>query len=265
MRRNRTIGDRVRFEKSYLDLVDEAGAGCIGYSVRLPAANVTLGGLLRWPADAGSPACQTRTFRGVWPECDGDRITWRCPALALAGEWRRLSAPIEKVLWSDARRQVRWRVHAPAAEAKLEIGGQRLSGGGYAETLSMDVAPWRLPIETLRWGRFVGEGHYVVWIVWEHAASRQWLWCDGEEHEELQAGNARVVWPGCQLQFSSPRILRRGRLGETVFRRWPALRSLLPPALARVDETKWCAAGTLTTAAGKVVRGWVIHEIVRLG
>ena len=41
------------------------------------------------------------------------------------------------------------------------------SGLGYAERLVLTIPPWKLPIETLRWGRFLSPSDWIVWIDWQ--------------------------------------------------------------------------------------------------
>ena len=60
--------------------------------------------------------------------------------------------------------------------------GVVLRGLGYAEHLSMTIPPWRLPIDTLRWGRFLSPERSVVWIDWQKEGDgRTWIFVDGTE------------------------------------------------------------------------------------
>src|SRR5262249_7828194 len=81
---------------------------------------------------------------------DGGSLTWR-------NAMRRPTC-----LWTDGRRHVTW---DPFVLNGVVEGAKH--GRGYAEKLVMTVAPWRLGIDRLWWGRFCGDCHSLVWIVWE--------------------------------------------------------------------------------------------------
>src|ERR1700721_150980 len=63
-----------------------------------------------------------------------------------------------RTLWSDGRRQVLW----DPVVLNGEVSGAR-TGRGYAEQLVLTVAPWRLGITRLWWGRFWGGRPSVGW------------------------------------------------------------------------------------------------------
>ncbi len=67
-----------------------------------------------------------------------------------------------QVFASDAG-TVEW--HCLMPRARVRIG--KRSGLRYAEHLNITVAPWKLPIRTLRWGRFATPSDWIVWIDWQ--------------------------------------------------------------------------------------------------
>lgn len=255
----------MNVEKFYLDVVCADGSGCIGYATRIAGVGLSLSpaALLMWDADASQPAAQARTLRGRFPRLENGAWQWHCPALAVAGSWRALAAPVPQDLWTDARGGVFWENFAPRAEVTLRVGARRFQGWGYAERLRLTIPPWHLPIDSLHWGRFVSAETSVIWIAWEHETERNWLWHDGRACELHSVSPDVVVWREGRIEFESRRVLRSGRLDETAFRRWPHVAGLLPARLRAFEETKWCSRAVLRAGDGSPVAGWAIHEYVR--
>ncbi len=252
----------MQLEKFYFDVVAASGEGCVGYALRLPEIGITIAATLDWPAAPDGEVVQRRTVRGTLPVVRANPITWRCPALQVDGRWSARAAPIQETLWRDGGTAF-WQVLAPSAEATVQLGDRTISGLGYVERLTLDLSPWRLPLHTLRWGRFVSPEHNVVWIRWEHAAPRQWLWHNGKQFTPTAIDGTAVTWLDHQLAFVPRRTLREGRLGRTALSGWGRVQRLIPGRLQMLDESKWCAEGRLIGPVGVIARGWVIHESVR--
>jgi hypothetical protein len=257
----------VRLEKFYLDLVSDDGGGAIVYTAQLAGLGLaaTPATTLRWTADRASPVRQTRTLRGRIPAIDHDRLNWHCPALDAAGSWLRREPPTaEQILWSETNGALRWEMLMPRARVELRLGTETLAGWGYAERLRLDLPPWRLPITSLRWGRFVAETDSVVWIAWEHESPRRWLWHNGRAVSPERIDASGCAWAGHTLVLKAGHTLRSGRLANTAFARWPRMQRWLPRRILNFEESKWCARASLITARNACVSGWAIHEVVRL-
>ena len=257
----------MQLEKFYVDVVAENGSGCIGYAARLHGLglSVTLASSLRWPAGSGA-VMQRRTSRGRLPEVPGGTLHWLCPALGLDGTWSEAPQAARigpSVLWRDGAQSVTWEVLAHRARVELRTDDGPLAGWGYAERLTMSTPPWRLPIDALWWGRFVSPMHSIIWIRWEHSTARGWLLHDGIEAAEFTVDGTHLKWGGYNLAFENTRVLRSGKLADSVFARWPPVKSALPQRILDMQETKWRSAGVLSGADGNTTRGWVIHEHVR--
>lgn len=254
----------VQIEKYYVDVVGPDGRGCIGYAARLDGLGLhaTAAATLCW--DHPPAIRQQRTLRGTVPVWDEHGLAWRCPALDASGVWSgRDAATAEQVLWREPAGTLRWRTLAPHARVQFTVAGETITGLGYAECLHLDFTPWHLPIDALRWGRFISDQHSVVWIEWTHATPRRWLWHNGQPVAAFTLHRDAVVWAAHRLELQPPRTLRCGRLADTVLARWPAVRRLLPRQIQAFDETKWCAPASLLNADGARDDGWVIHEYVR--
>jgi hypothetical protein len=250
----------VNATKYYLDAVAPDGSGLIGYAMRLEAwgAKVTPAAVLAWHADPAVPVVQRRTLRGRLPVSDGAALAWDCAALGISGRWEAANPGPQATLYPG----VDWRVLAAPAAVDARLAGLHLAGSGYAERLELHTAPWMLPLDTLLWGRFVAPGHAVVWIEWLHPQGGRWLWCDGSRTAAEVVSGSGIAWHGGRVRFADARVLRSGRLGDTVLRKWPGLRALVPARLAAYHESKWLAPAVLERDGLPPVRGWALHERV---
>ncbi|GEM_PF-4264148 len=167
---------------------------------------------------------------GEPPAVDRDRITWHSPRLGIDAELVRRAPAYEETLIDG----VRWRCEQPAADAR--IGAMR--GDGYAEVLELEIAPWEVPIDELRWGRVVDASQSMTWIEWRGPHPFKRLLIDGIRSE------AALPEP------AENRTIRDQRLGDTI--PIPGL----PKRIADAHEQKWC---------GRVGSAWAVHEVVRFG
>jgi len=134
-------------------------------------------------------------------------------------------------------------------------------GLGYAEHLELSVEPWHMPIDSLRWGRFVGERSSLVWIDWRGAHDKKLVLFDGKPLASPEIDERAVGGEGVHLDIGEGTTLRSGKLGKTALELVPGLERF-PMRILAVDEHKWTARGTLEDATGRD-EGFVIHEIVR--
>lgn len=250
----------VNATKYYLDAVAPDGAGFIAYALRLEAwgVKITAAASIAWPADPAAPVVQRRTLRGRLPVRDGAGLVWDCAALGISGRWEAAGAGPETRLHPG----VDWQVLAAPAGVNARLAGRPLTGSGYAERLELHAAPWTLPLDTLLWGRFVAPGHAVVWIEWLHPQGGRWLWCDGRRIAAEIISDSEIAWHGGRIRFADARVVRSGRLGDTVLRKWPGLRTRLPARLAAYHESKWLAPAVLERDGLPPEHGWVLHERV---
>lgn len=255
----------MHLDKYYLDVVSPDGSGWIGYAACLEGLGVTVAAAstLRWDAAPLPTVTSRRTLRGTLPASNDQGLDWHCGPLELSGWWESPGSGVgPQTLWADEEGFLRWEALAPFARVNLSLGRDTITGWGYAERLQLNVVPWRLPITTLRWGRFVAPGTSVIWIGWAHAPPRHWLWHNGAAHHSFALDATTLSWPGGTLLLGPARTLRAGRLGDTVFARWPHLQPSVPARILAWRETKWCRLATLVAPGRPTTTGWVIHEDV---
>jgi protein-S-isoprenylcysteine O-methyltransferase Ste14 len=250
--------------KWYMDCVSEAGDVVVAYRaelrwrrIRLLFASVLVG-------RAGEVPTSLSTVRAsAEPELIRRALSWSCPALGVEGRWHSLAAPVGDTMFESEKGRVEWLCHQPRGDAEITVGGRSVRGLGYAEHVKMTIEPWRMPIDELRWGRFVGQHHSLVWIDWRGGYSKRLVLLDGSDVGPCLIDDSGVTGdPGTlKLSIDEGRVLRSGSLGKTALARVPRL-GRFPARILAVEETKWCAPGTLDGAPGRD-HGWVIHEVVR--
>ncbi len=254
---------RAALTKWYLDLTADDGACVIAYAatLALDGWQLAYASLLEAPADG--PVRVDSTLRAApFPVEDGSRLAWSAPELSAHGAWEPLDAPVSATLLTTDEGAVTWDCRCPRARAEVEVRGRRYEGLGYAEVLTLGIAPWRLPLRTLRWGRALGPEHAAVWIDWDSDAHRgRWLWVDSRP-VALGAVTDDAVYRDdgeAVVRFEDNRTLRSGAVGSTALSLLGrAARDRLPAKALLLDETKWCAR-----AVGLGAPGRCIHEVVR--
>jgi hypothetical protein len=251
-------------DKWYGDCVTSGGDVLIVYAARVRLGHVRFGCSSILGRIGPLDVTATHVGRVRLPSLDESSHSFEDAALGVRGTWRGTTNADERTLWSGHTGSVRWHPVLLTAQVELTLRGQRLTGVGYLERLRLDVAPWRLPIEELRWGRFHGAGRSVVWIEWRGLAPLRLCLVDGVEIEvgELRDDGFELA-DGARLELAPRAVLRDGKLGQTVLRQ-RLLRWLpLPRSIRAMHETKWLASGSYTDRSGVTSTGSAIHEVVR--
>jgi hypothetical protein len=251
--------------KWYLDCVADSGDVVIAYLAELRYGALALRYASTLVQRAGAPTCVRATLLGAAPPAhEGPHLVWSAPALGASGRWEALDAEVADTVLARRDGQVAWRCLMPRARAEVALDdGPPIAGLGYAEHLTVTLAPWSLPIDELRWGRFLSEDAALVWIDWRGPHRRRVVLLDGSaaparvDDEGLTAEDGSFT-----LRFEAPRLLREGAIGRTTLSILPAVETVFPTRILRTEERKWVARGVLTRG-DRVSTGWVIHEVVR--
>ncbi len=253
--------------KWYMDVVSEEGETVIVYaaSVDFAALHLHYASVIH---SRGVRVHATASLRKAMPALDGGTLAWSSRALETKGTWRAEAPGTKETILpgegSDEPR-VEWNCVMPLARAEVTLeGGRVVRGLGYVEELRLNVAPWSLPIEELRWGRFTGEGASVVWLDWrgphqKRVILKNGLRVDGVVEDrsiELGEDEARV-------QLEEGHVLREGALGSTALAALAELYSVLPSKILSVTERKIVAPAVLEQPFMTPVKGWAISEVVK--
>lgn len=247
-------------DKWYLDCVTDSGEAVILYcaDLRWRSLHVSLISLLMGSENGVETQSSVSRFelheRSDWIEAS-------FPRFRVHGIWQAEAASVEHTIYEQPNGSVHWKCQQPLSRVNLNIGGRELSGFGYAERLTLTLPPWKLPMRTLRWGRFVAPGNSLVWIDWEGPVSVRVAVHNGQAAELKLVTESVVETSTATLRIDPGLTLRSGRLGETILPGIPAAAALLPRSLASIEECKWRSWAELI-ADGRSSYGWAIHEVV---
>lgn len=258
------ISSELQLRKWYCDCVTDRGELAIGYVARLSWRGLSLGYASILTCDGDAPP-QSKTVMNVDrdPMLDGDLLRWRHDQLGVDGWWQRQCAGQETTLITTRQGDIHWRPLIPRAAANMRIGDRTLAGHGYAEELEMTLPPWKLPVDELRWGRFIGGNVGLTWIEWRGEILKILILRDGADVAAEAIDDARILYSGGALTLSDRRTIRSGPLISTALAAVPGVLMLFPQRITHAHETKWISRGTLTETSGQTCTGWAIHEVMR--
>jgi hypothetical protein len=248
-----------KLSKWYLDCVTDSGDTSIAYTgsvawglIRLHYSSVL--------ESAGDRIAERHTLlEQEEPETLDSVISWNAKALRVEGLWRSQVAAVRETVFTCDEGTVEWDCIMP--QARVSVGPR--TGLGYAEHLTMTIPPWKLPIDTLRWGRFTGESNWAVWIDCQGEFARRIVYLNGNTISASTLADEEIKFEnGAVLAMDRSLVLRNGPLGTTVLSKIPGLNRTFPARLLEVNECKWRSRAHLRLPNGKNVQGWAIHEKV---
>ena len=133
----------------------------------------------------------------------------------------------------------------------------------------MTVPPWNIPMDQLRWGRFVSDEDNLVWIEIKENKKWQWIWLNGEKTDNCIIDDNRIFIPEREMVLNLDRgvILESEKkifsIVEKLIRLIPGFNKVVPLQFLMADECKWLSKGALRTKANTVTNGIAIHELVQ--
>jgi hypothetical protein len=252
--------------KWYVDCIDQSGRAAIGYwsaftwhGLRLSINNLAL-------IEPGTrPRYWSSFSRTPEPEIRGGMLTWRASALDWSLSGQPLAPSFGLRLLEGTGGTVDWECVACPMRADVALpGGGSLSGLGYAERLVISRAPWKLPIEELRWGRWIASTgkRSMVWIDWRGAPPLTVVFVDGARAPSAVVADGRIAAGDAVLTLQEGQTLLRRSVRDVVGSSGPLSR-LVPAAWLDVRDCKRMSLGTFETAGMRPETGWAIHEHVR--
>jgi hypothetical protein len=251
--------------KWYLDAVGEDGEVFIGYRAALRWRRLQASYAAALTGGARETRTRSTARPGEEPDFFEDALAWVEPKLDVSATWRGTARPISLTLYETPEGAVNWNCVLPSAECELSRSGSLVRGLGYAEHLRMTLLPWRLPVDILRWGRFLTSERSVVWIDWQKKGDdRTWIFVNGAEvHGEVSEEDVFFEGGRVRLPQRDRLPLRDGRLSHLLRNLPLPLRTRLGSRALAIHETKWRTRGVLECAGAPAVEGWAIHEVVR--
>jgi hypothetical protein len=253
--------------KWYLDCVDAEGRAAIVYwsVIAWRGIEITWHSLSLHETGA-EPVHRTSLAPVAAPAVDHAGIIWHTAPLGCRLECRPIQPGVEQRLLDTAEGSIDWRCETTAGEMTITCDdGPPWRGLGYAERLQMTLLPWRLPIDQLRWGRWIGAGgeRSVVWIDWRGPHPLTTVFADGQVRQASVVGDERIETGDAALTLTDRQLLYSRSLSDTLGGLRPVLAPLLPDSWLALEDHKWLSRGTLRAAGRPDESGWVIHETVR--
>ena len=249
-------------EKWYADWVDDRGQPHILYLARLRWGPLALG----YRAALGAQRHAHIVWgaqRMPWPDVAADTLCW--PQAHAAGgvacwRWQGVQAA-SHTLWQQQHQAVVWepvvrngRVYAPDGTYQ---------GRGYVERLTLRVAPWQLGLRTLKWGRFCGARHSLIWVEWQGQKNLQLALRNGHADAVCQIDHDRVSTATARLDLHAQQPIVHESLGQGALQALAGLRRLATPDFLAGVESKWVAAATLHLHGQVADQGHAIYEEVQ--
>ena len=253
--------------KWYLDCVTKEGDAFVGYSASL-----------RWKAlsfeyssilirrTTGEIQTEATLHGGKHPVVSGDTVQWDCPSLKLKGSWSARQQPISRTIFASSDTSLDWTCLQPHAVAEISVRNLgAFKGFGYVEYLDLPSRPWKLPLDELRWGRYLSETDSIIWMDFkgpfpEAIVFHNGVLCEGARvtDHEIALGDKQLL-----LSFDETRVLREGTLGSTALSVIPGINRFLPARMLNTQERKWRSRGVLKNGYSILSSGWIIHEVIQ--
>ncbi len=245
--------------KWYLDCVTDSGDTSIVYTGTADWGPSRLHYSSLLENTAGSVSSRHSLRAQTEPIIDQCSLRWHSKALKIDSEWKADSGEIRETIFASDAGSVEWHCLMPRAKAHI----RNRCGLGYAEHISMSIAPWKLPIRTLRWGRFAADSDSIVWIDWLGDFTRRLVYWNGQTAATALLEDGVIEFrDGARLLMDRSLVLREGPLGSTVLSAVPGFHDTFPARLLRVNECKWRSRARLDRPGASPVEAWAIHERV---
>ncbi|EGZ46184.1 hypothetical protein HMPREF9370_1442, partial [Neisseria wadsworthii 9715] len=253
--------------KHYFDGIDQHGNAVIAYAAELSFLGLRLpySSVMFHNSDNAlhEDACLKAAKLG-----ENHRV-FQQPNLSVSAQWQALDAPLNDIdllnaaAFTDTDKYVRWHCHTPKAQFSCSLNGQYFQGLGYAETLTLTLEPWRLPLNELYWGRFLSPSHTLVWLEWRGANPLKLLYLDGRCYQNFILHQCRLLLPECglHLNFREPAVIKDEPL-LTLARRFPVLNRVFGKDFLKTRETKWKSRAELAIPGAPAEAGWALYEKV---
>lgn len=254
---------KFRLEKLYSDSVDSSGDCFIVYLAKLDCRffSFCYSGLIH--IDEKGVVNESSSYKRIGIP-DGKILKIDVEKLGIEGTWKSIDSPFIRTLLRDEDNgELIWNCHHPKAATEIRYDNMLHKGKGYAETLVLPVMPHRLPVDEIRWGRFLSDAATVIWICWKGPRPLNLIYLNGSGYSDAEFSENGIKFGEKLffLRFSSVRIIRKGTLND-LFPGKPILKSLIGRGVLKSMETKYIAKTTFSRNSIFAATGWSIYEEV---
>lgn len=252
-------------EKQYLDLIDSEGNCFIVYRAKLKISFFRLSYSSIIISKSNGKTIEKVSFKKILTLDEEDTININLQDLNVKGKWSRKREGIHTKLYRDKHgKELIWHCHHPLADVEIEFQKKKFSGLGYAETIILPISPWKLPIEILRWGRYLSEQNSIIWIEWNGSFPINNLYYNGEcFNDSIFNENSLSFGKNCySLNFEEPITIRKGEL-SSIAAKIPWIRFFFKTKFLNGVEIKYKSKSNFKRDGEIIDLGWSLFEIVK--
>ncbi len=261
---------RFKLIKWYLDCVNDKGEAIIIYAASLKFHGVTVPYNSIIHSTNDHEFLHKSRFRNPSsPKIHENCITLDDNRYAISGKWESSANGIHSRLFDSDNGVLDWNCVQPQSKSIVNIGmDNKYEGFGYAEKLSLTIEPWKIPMSRLRWGRFVSETDYLVWIEITSDPVKKWIWHNGSKISACDISDERITIfeTGVELLLTNKTTIESEKkifnIAKSLLGLLPQISKTMTADFLNADETKWLSFGILKQNGISKSRGWVIHERV---
>lgn len=251
-------------EKLYLDCIDEEGNCFIIYEAKLNFSFFRFYYSAFIFSNQQNETFEKSVKKKFLPAQITNNLIYKNSFLQISGNWEKVNNSIQVSLYKDENgNELTWNCHHPNADTKIIFNGKCFSGRGYAETLSLNIKPWNLPIDELRWGRFLSKDYTIIWINWKGKFPINRLYCNGILYEDAIFEFDKVIFDKgrFELHFLEMLTIRNGKLSGVLAKmKW--LKSIINSRILKSNEIKFKSITNLTRESKQIEKGWSLFEMV---
>jgi len=251
-------------DKTYLDCIDNDGNCFIIYwaKIEFSVLKINYSGLIF--SDSNGRISEKSSFAKINRPCIDDNLRIDYSHLCINGNWEKLTPGILSLLYRDRQgNELFWNCHHPKTQTRIKYRNRIYTGLGYAETLHLPIKPWQLPIDELRWGRFLSEKTTIIWIQWKDRYYLNKLYFNGALFEDALFEETQIVFNNgkYRLFFEQPSVIRKGKLSG-VIARMPWLKMFFNSKILKTIELKYKSPSSFFVDSILYDKGWSLYEIV---
>lgn len=256
-------------EKWFLDMVTDKGEAMIFYAARLCWRSITVPyKSMLWYSPEKGAGQKTKFYNAHFPSIKDNLIYWQDAAFKVTGVWQANASSVNACLFQSEEGGLQWNCFQPSSIVMLNSKSNPLKGMGYAEKLVLTVEPWKIPMQQLRWGRYVSVTDHLVWIELKDNTTKQWIWHNGERITTAIINDNEIILPSSKihLKLIDKTIIESenkiSKVAKQLAKFVPGFCKSMPLHFLMAAGHKWRSKGVLSK--GNIIsgEGWVIHELV---
>jgi hypothetical protein len=252
-------------DKTYLDCVDDAGNCFIFYSATMKFLFLKFNYSGYIFSDENNHVTTYQSyFHKSAINSENQGLGFSNAHFKIRGYWGKSDNQLESLLYRNASGIVSWNCHHPLSKCNITFQNHQFSGLGYAETLSLSIKPWELPIDELKWGRFLAAGIVIIWIQWLGEYPVNKIYMNGIEFNDATFASETVIFNGMKnrLTFSDSSVIRQARFSDHLSN-VPWFKILINKAILSSLESKYKSKTIFEDGSGEIHHGWSIFEVVK--